>query len=113
MYVQTSGAPLLSSGCAGLGCAGKCGKGGLGSIDLSTMTWEDYLLVGIVGAFIWNLAAPDSAAFTPSKKRSRRSKKSSGIGSTISAAAVVLLLAGGGYLAYQYFTGATAPGTAA
>jgi hypothetical protein len=74
----------------------------MGSIDLSTLTWEDYLLIGIAGMSIFYLASPDSKAFKPSKKRRKKKSGGSGIFGTLTASAVVLGLA---YFGYQYYVG--------
>lgn len=76
---------------------------GLGSIDLSTLSWEDYFLVGIIGTMVLGIIQP--SIFEPSKpkrkaKRKPVSAKAGFAGGLVSA----LLLAGGGYLAYSYFT---------
>jgi hypothetical protein len=91
-------------GCVGMGCA-QCGGGcgclkssGMGNIDFSTFTWEDWFIVGILGMSVYYLAKPDSAAFTG--KRKKRRKKSSG-GSTLNTLVTTGLVLGGAYLAYQ------------
>lgn len=91
----------------GLGCT-DCGGTckGMGSIDLSTMSWEDYLLLGIVGMFAIGTVFP--SVFDPPKKRKRRRKKSSSVGAGFVGGLITpLILAGGGYLAYQYFSNST------
>jgi len=63
---------------AGLGCAdcgGTCPMAtpkGMGSIDLSTLSWEDYLLMGIGGAIFVSLWSDSK----PKKRRRARAKSS-------------------------------------
>lgn len=78
---------------------------GMGSIDLSTLTWEDYLLLGVGLMTVYAIASPDSALFTWSpKKRKRKKGGSSGLMGGLS---TVLLVGGLGYAAYLYYTGTT------
>lgn len=86
----------------GMGCACCETPKGLGSIDLSTLSWEDYFLIGIVGTLVIGVVQP--SIFEPSRPR-RRKKKSSG-GSPGFGAGIIstALLFAGGYLAYSYFT---------
>ena len=69
---------------------------GMGSIDLSTASWEDYLLIGVVGMFAIGTLFP--SVFEPSKPRPRRRRKpvSAGTG-FVGGIATVALLAGLGY----------------
>lgn len=94
MYFSTSGNGGNSG--MGLGCAecvGTCGNRGMGSIDLSSLSWEDYLLVGILGALVFMPAGGGSK---------RRGKKSPGFAATDWALTAVAV-GGFGYLAYRYF----------
>lgn len=96
MYVTTSqAAKVMGLGCA---CNGKCK--GMGSIDLSSFTTQDWLLVGL-GA----VALFASGVFTDSGKRRRTKKAVTGFGG---GAVTALILLGGGYLAYQYYAGQSA-----
>lgn len=79
-----------------------CNKG-LGSIDLSTLSWEDYLLIGVVGMFGIGLVFP--SVFEASKpKRKRKRKAVSGKAGFLSGTVTAVLLLGGGYVAYRYLT---------
>lgn len=87
----------------GLGCpdcSGTCGGKGLGTIDISTWTGEDWLLVGMLGMGIYAAVSPGAGIFNPKPKRKRKSKGSGTLGS-ITAAAVVLGVA---YFGFQYVT---------
>ena len=98
MYVTTAQAEKVM----GLGCSG-CKCKGMGSIDLSTLSWEDWFLVGIGGAMFATLLFPSITEPSKPKRRSKK-KKSSGGGLGFGSGAVsALILLGGGYLAYQYF----------
>lgn len=91
---------------AGLGCA-ECGgtctaPKGMGTIDLSTATWEDWLLVGIVGAVFFTVAFPDSSVVTGKKKRKRpRKRVSAGSGFAFGTVLTLALVGGAGYLIYS------------
>lgn len=81
---------------------------GLGSIDLSTLSWEDYLLIGGGGALFFSLMFPDSGILNASApKRKRRRKKSSG---NMASFGVVLTLAAVGVAGYYVWTKGTALG---
>lgn len=66
--------------------------GGMGAIDVSSFNWEDWLLVGIVGAALFSMG---------SGRRSGKRRKSHGFGAVEGVITGVLVL-GGGYIAYQY-----------
>lgn len=86
------------------GCSSCQPRRGLGSIDLSTLTWEDYLLFGIVGMFVVGMVKP--GVFQPStRKRKSVSAKTGFAGGLVTA----LVVAGGGYLAYQYLVSQQTP----
>lgn len=72
---------------------------GMGSIDLSTLSWEDYLLMGIVGMGLYAVVSPDSGLFNSAPKRKRR-RKSSG-GAALGTFFAVALVGGLGYLIYS------------
>ena len=94
MYLATQDAAKLY-GLAGCACG--CDKAlGLGSFDLSTWTWEDWLLVGIGGMALYAMVNPGSSLFN---WKPSRSHKQGFIGGLITP----LILLGGGYLAYQYY----------
>jgi len=83
-------------------------RNGLGSIDLSTLSWEDYLLLGIGGAMVYSLVFPDSGLLNPSPpKRKRRKKSSSG---NMASLGVVLTLAAVGVAGYYVWTKGSALG---
>lgn len=84
-------------------------RNGLGSIDLSTLSWEDYLLVGVVGTFLIGAIFP--SIFEPSKPRvKRRRKPVSATTGFIGGMVVPILVLGGGYLAYQYYASPNSQG---
>ncbi len=66
---------------------------GMGSIDLSTLEWQDYALIvfGLVGLYYLTEGAKKVG-------KKKRSGKEGFAGGLVTAAAV----AGGGYLAYKY-----------
>lgn len=87
----------------GLGCA-ECGgvceaPKGMGGIDLSTLGWEDYLLMGIVGMGLYAVVSPDSSLFSPKPKR--RKRKKSGGGFAFGTVLTLALVGGVGYLIYS------------
>jgi hypothetical protein len=91
---------------SGLGCVecgGVCPQAkGLGSIDLSTLSWEDYLIAGIALMSVYAVAAPDSRLFNPKPKRRKRARKiSGGTGFSLGTAFGIVLVGGIAYLAYQ------------
>ena len=74
---------------------------GLGqTIDLSTVPWSTWALVGIGIMSFFAFSNPDAGIFTPSRKKSRRKKKSSG-GSAIVPVLAVGLIGGAAYLLYS------------
>lgn len=75
--------------------------GGLGSIDLSTLSWEDYLLGGIGLMAVFYLANPGHGLFTAPirKKKSRKSSSGGGLGFVFP-----MLLVGGAFLGYLYLS---------
>lgn len=78
---------------------------GMGSIDLSNLTWDNYLLFGIGAMMLYAIISPGASIFTPSnpKPKKRRKKVSAGAGFA-GGAVTVLILAAGGYLAYSYLS---------
>ena len=103
----------LSTTNAGLGCAG-CSKG-MGSIDFSTFGWEDWLLVGMAGMFVFSLWSPNSALFSSGTSSSTKSKRKGpkgrkvtyvGEGGGLGLGSFVwpMILIGGAYVGYLYFT---------
>lgn len=77
-------------------------SGGMGSIDLSTMSWEDYLIIGGVGAFLL------STMWGSRPKRRKRAKKTAsggglGLGMPVALIALPLLAVVG----YMYFSSST------
>ncbi len=99
MYVTTlQAAKVMGLGCA---CNGKCK--GMGSIDFSTFSWEDWFIVGIVGTMVLGLVQP--SIFEPSKRKAKRKSKPVSAGTGFAGGIIsTALLLGGGYLAYQYFS---------
>jgi len=93
MLIQTSGLGSYSSGIGS--CCAECAQKGMGAIDLSSFNWEDWALVGIVGAVLFSMGG---------KTSKRRRRKSHGFGAVEGILTATLVL-GGGYLAYQYFQG--------
>jgi hypothetical protein len=84
-------------GCAcGLGCScgGNCPMG-MGSFDLSTLSYTDYLAIGagLVGAYF---------LFTSKPIGRRRRRKG---GDPVSSFGMVVGLLAAGYVGYQYLTG--------
>lgn len=71
--------------------AAPTGVPGMGAIDVSSFNWEDWLLIGIVGAALFSIGGG----------RHRRRRKSHGFG-TVEGVLTGVLLLGGGYVAYQY-----------
>lgn len=114
MFLPTQQALPGGMGCygcglAGLGCPGCGGKCGMGSFDFSSFTWEDWLVIGVIGAALYSVrpgAVGDSVR--RGKGRVRRAKKKAS-----SALSTVGLLAGLGvlgYVGYQVWNGGTALG---
>ena len=90
MYVQ---APVFTGG---------VGSQGLGSISLDPSTWtlQDYLLVAALGWVAFSIFLPSGAPLTgPRRKR----KPISGKTGFISGLGTMAALGIGGYFAYQYF----------
>ncbi len=79
-------------------------QNGLGSIDLSTLTWEDYLLIGIVGMFAVGVVFP--SVYEPRQpRRKKRRKPVSATAGFLGGLVTPVILLGGGYLAYRYLAG--------
>ncbi len=98
MYVTTQQAAKVM----GLGCA-CCDAKGMGSIDFSTFSWEDWFIVGIVGTMVLGIVQP--SIFVPSKPKTKRKRKPVSAGTGFAGGIIsTALLLGGGYLAYQYFS---------
>lgn len=104
MFIPTQQSLPGGMGCysCGLGCPGCGGKCGLGSFDFSSFTWEDWMIVGIVGAVLFNI----NPSTVRSKGRKARKKASSAV-STIGLVAGLGVL---GYVGYQVWNGGTALG---
>lgn len=79
------------------------GCNGLSGIDLSTWTWEDYLLIGAGAAGLYYFFAGDE----PKRKR-KPMKASTGFAGGLGTA---LVLGVGAYFAYQYYVGSVGAGT--
>lgn len=86
-----------------LAAAGPCAKG-MGTIDLSTFSWEDWLLIGVLGMLFYSTLVPDSSLFNPANPAKKRRKKKSSGGFALGSALGLIVVAGGGYLAYNYLT---------
>ena len=85
---------------------------GMGAIDFSTFSTEDWILIGVMGMGLIAFANPGASIFQPSKKRRRRGgkRKSGGLLGFGGGAVTALILAGGGYLAYQLATSGSSGG---
>ena len=83
---------------SGMGAVCRNCPKGMGTIDLSTLSWEDYLLVGIGGAIFVSLLMEGRP------KRSRRKKGTASGGSQLNWAIGLPLVGIAAYVGYLYFT---------
>jgi len=98
MYVSTSG---LS------GCPACMGLGQ--TIDLSSWTWEDWVLLGIGGVVLFSLLEKGKAKATKAIRR-RRSSVSAGGSSDFTEIGIIALL-GAAFIGYLYFSQSGGSGT--